>query len=56
MTDLEIALHTAINVLRDSVENQRMPSGLPLQIDAVQVHALAADRLERLLHETAPRP
>jgi hypothetical protein len=56
MTDIEIALHAAINVLRDTVECQRMPSGLPLQPDAVQVHALAADRLERLLRETAGAP
>jgi RimJ/RimL family protein N-acetyltransferase len=52
MTETEIALEAAINVLRDSVESQRMPSGLPLQPDAVEIHARAADHLERLLRET----
>jgi hypothetical protein len=54
--DIEMALEAAINVLRDRVECQRMPSGLPLQPDAVEVHAQAADRLERLLRETAGKP
>ena len=58
MIDTEIALEAAINVLRDSVESRRMPSGLPLQPDAVEVHARAADLLERLLRQAggAPQP
>jgi hypothetical protein len=39
VTETEIAFRAAINVLRDSVECQRMPSGLPLQPDAVEIHA-----------------
>jgi hypothetical protein len=30
MTDDEIAFRAAINVLRDTLESRRMPSGLPL--------------------------
>jgi len=58
VTETEIAFRAAINVLRDSVECQRMPSGLPLQLDAVEIHARAADHLEHLLRETSgePRP
>jgi hypothetical protein len=29
MTDDEIAIRAAINVLRDTLESRRMPSGLP---------------------------
>jgi hypothetical protein len=57
VTETEIAFRAAIN-LRDSVECQRMPSGLPLQPDAVEIYARAADHLEHLLRETSgePRP
>jgi hypothetical protein len=56
MNDDEIAFRVAINVMRDSVESQRMPSGLPLQPDAIEVHARAADRLERLLSQSGREP
>jgi hypothetical protein len=56
VTEIEIAYQAAINVLRDSVESQRMPSGLPLQPDAVEVHARAADLLERLLRQAGGVP
>jgi hypothetical protein len=56
MTETEIAFRVAINVLRDSVESRRMPSGLPLQPDAVEIHARAADQLEHLLRQTGTKP
>jgi hypothetical protein len=49
VTETEIAFRAAINVLRDSVDSRRMPSGERLEPDAVEVHAQAADHLERLL-------
>ena len=57
MTD-EIALRAAITLLRNSVENGRMPSGQPLDPDAAALHEQAAEHLEHLLHhppETALR-
>jgi hypothetical protein len=56
VTEIEIAYQAAINVLRDSVECQRMPSGLPLQPDAVEIHARSADVLERLLRQSGGEP
>jgi hypothetical protein len=56
VTETEIAYQAAVNVLRDSAESQRMPSGLPLQPDAVEVHARAADLLERLLRQSGGEP
>ena len=49
MTLDEVAIRAALNVLRDSVESRRMPSGEPLNEDAVQLHAQAIDSLVRLL-------
>lgn len=49
MTDDEIALHAAINVLEDSIECGRMPSGLPLEPDVVKLHKLAVERLRGML-------
>jgi hypothetical protein len=49
VTETEIAFRAAINVLRDSVESRRMPSGERLEPDAVDAHARAADHLEHLL-------
>lgn len=49
MTETEISYRAAINVLRDSVESQRMPSGEPLAPDALALHARAADHIEDLL-------
>ena len=52
MTD-EIALRAAIDLLRNSVENGRMPSGEPLDHDAAALHEQAAEHLEHLLHHPA---
>lgn len=41
-----LALRVAINVLRDSAESRRMPSGEPLDDAGVQLHLDAADILE----------
>jgi hypothetical protein len=49
MTEDEIALHAAINVLRDSIESRRMPSGEPLSPDSVALHERAAQHLEAVL-------
>jgi len=53
MTDDEIALRAAINVLRDSIESRRMPSGEPLDPDAAALHERAALHLEALLRRLA---
>jgi hypothetical protein len=53
MTDDEIASRAAINVLRDSIESGRMPSGLPLAPDAAALHERGAEHLEALLHGAA---
>jgi hypothetical protein len=44
-----LALRAAINVLRDSAESRRMPSGEPLDESSVQLHFDAADTLEESL-------
>lgn len=49
MSDDEIALRAALNVLRDSVEARSMPSGEPLKGGAVGVHELAINRLAGVL-------
>jgi hypothetical protein len=51
MTDDELALHAAINVLRDTIESGRMPSGQPLTPDAADLHERAARHLEAMLHQ-----
>ena len=57
MTDAEIAFRAAINVLRDSIESGRMPSGLPLRPDAADLHERAARHLEGLLRQVEkPQP
>ena len=48
-SDGRAALRAALNVLRDSVESGRMPSGLPLEPDARDMHQRAIVRLERML-------
>jgi hypothetical protein len=53
MTEHEIACRAAINVLRDSVESRRMPSGLDLTPDAADVHERAARYLERLARKAS---
>lgn len=44
----DIALRAAINLLRDSAECGRMPSGEKLPPDAVELHRQAAERLDAL--------
>jgi hypothetical protein len=57
MTDHEIALRAALNLLRDSIESGRMPSGLPLQPGARDVHERAAAHFEELLRKVGqPTP
>ena len=51
MTPDEIALRAALNVLRDSVESKRMPSGLPLDAAALDLHQHAIEHLEPLLQQ-----
>jgi len=48
-----IALRAAINLLRDSIESRRMPSGLPLDAAMAGLHEHAAHRLEMLLRRLA---
>ena len=51
MTETEIAFRDSINVLRDSVDIRRMPSGEPLGPDGVTLYAQAADHIEDLLRQ-----
>lgn len=44
-----LALRTAINALRDIVESERMPNGIPLTDDERELHRLSADELETQL-------
>ena len=53
MSTDEAALRAALNVLRDSVEAGRMPSGLPLEPGARDMHEQAIVSLERLLEGAA---
>lgn len=45
----ELVVRTALNVLRDSVESGKMPSGLPLEGAALDMHRRAIDHLEAVL-------
>ena len=45
----ELALLAAINVLRDSIETGRMPSGVALEPEALVMHEAAIVECERLL-------
>jgi len=56
MTEDEITFRAAINVLRDSIESGRMPSGEPLAPDAAALHERAADHLETLLRRKTSEP
>jgi hypothetical protein len=49
MLNDEVVLRAALNVLLDSVEALRMPSGEPLAASAAEVHQLAIDRLTMTL-------
>ena len=55
MTDDEIAFRAAINVLRDTIESGRMPSGLALKPDAAALHEKAVQHLEDLVRKIVPR-
>lgn len=52
MTDDEIAFRAALNILRDSIESGRMPSGLALTPEAKALHERAADHFEELIRGT----
>jgi hypothetical protein len=49
MVDDMIALRAGLNVLNDSIESRRMPSGLPLDGTALDLHRKAVAQLETLL-------
>jgi hypothetical protein len=49
MVDDVIALRAALNVLNDSISSRRMPSGLPLEGAALDLHRQAVVQLETLL-------
>jgi hypothetical protein len=53
MTDDEIALYTAVNLLRDSIKCGRMPSGKPLAPDVIALHERAVENLDMLLRRLA---
>jgi hypothetical protein len=46
---IALALRAAINVLRDSAESRKLPSGDALDDASVQMHRDAADSLEESL-------
>jgi hypothetical protein len=48
---IALALRAAINVLRDSAETRKMPSGEPLDDASVQLHLDAAETLEDALSD-----
>ena len=45
----ELGLRAALNVLRDSIETGRMPSGLTLASEALAMHAAEIAECEQLL-------
>ncbi|WP_185673660.1 hypothetical protein [Burkholderia stagnalis] len=45
------ALHLAINVLRDTAESRKMPSGVELDDATAELHADAAETLEASLSD-----
>jgi hypothetical protein len=51
MIDPQDAFRAAINVLRDSVESGKMPSGIALWPRVSDLHARAANCLETMLKE-----
>ncbi len=46
-----LVLRAAMNVLRDSAESRKMPSGEPLDEASVQLHFDAAETLEESLSD-----
>ena len=51
MTDHEIALRAAINMLNDALDTGRMPSGIKFDRAAFDLHGMAVAQLERMLAE-----
>ncbi|CAG9236232.1 conserved hypothetical protein [Burkholderia gladioli] len=49
------ALRLAINVLRDSAESRKMPSGIELDAAAASLHADAAGMLDESLEQLRDR-
>jgi hypothetical protein len=56
MTETELALRAAINMLRDAAESSRYPSGEPMPPDMVALHERAARHLEAMLAGMANQP
>lgn len=56
MSERELALRAALNVLRDSIESRRMPSGELLTADAGALHERAIETPEALLHDEQAEP
>jgi predicted Rossmann fold nucleotide-binding protein DprA/Smf involved in DNA uptake len=56
VTDTELALRAAINVLRDTIESGRMPSRLKLTPETAALHERAARHLEAMLARLANQP
>lgn len=54
--DLELALRTAINVLRDAAESKRLPNGLQLTVEKAEIHWRSAAVLENTLNGRAKVP
>lgn len=48
MAEISIAdaIRLAVNLLRDSAESRRMPSGVALEESVAELHAVAAETLE----------
>lgn len=49
ITDDEIAFRAALNILRDSIESGRMPSGQAIASDVKALHQRAADHFGQLV-------
>jgi hypothetical protein len=56
MRNDEIAFRAAINVLWDTLESRRMPSGLPLAPDAAELHDHAARSSIRTMSLCSSKP
>jgi uncharacterized protein YeaC (DUF1315 family) len=51
MTETEIAYRATINVLRDTIESGRMPSGIALSSEPAELHGRAVAYFESMLRE-----
>ena len=56
MSELELALRAALNILRDSIESRRMPSGEPLDDAACALQERAVETLEARLRDEQANP